>query len=92
MALRDRHTALQLPFGFRWPVGSVLSRYWFERTERRLVLLDAQVDGASSIDRVAERGRGSLELLVSVGGIEMTLDLQPSSLTYGTAWRDEDAG
>ena len=87
-SLLDRHTALRLPFGFRWPVGTVLSRYWFERTERRLALLVEQADSASSIDHIEEDDRGTLTLTVNVGGIDMTLDLQASSLTYSTAWRD----
>ena len=47
--LRDRHTALSLPLNFRWPVGSVLSRYWFDRADRRLAIVEKRMQSASNM-------------------------------------------
>lgn len=86
--LRDRHTALGLPFGYRWPVGTLLSRYWFDRAERRIAIIDARLRGAT---RMSERQRlddGRLRVAVNVDGEDLHLLLEPSALVSGTSWRD----
>jgi len=50
MDLRDRHTALNLPMDFRWPKGTVLSRYWFDRADRRLAIVEERISTASRVD------------------------------------------
>jgi len=86
--LRDRHTALGLPFGFRWPVGTLLSRYWFDRAERRITIIDARLRDASRVDGSARLGDGRLRVAVQVDGRELQLLLEPSALVRDTAWRN----
>ena len=88
--LRDRHTALSLPFDFRWPVGTVLSRYWFDRADRRLAIVAERLNSASQVEEqsVIDEQDGSLRLSVSVDGIDMQLLLVPSPLTRSTQWLD----
>lgn len=86
--LRDKHTSLGLPFGFRWPAGNVLSRYWFDRAERRIGIIDRRLKKASRmVDRtVLDNGR--LRVGVNVDGIDMQLLLSPSALVRDTGWLD----
>lgn len=87
--LRDRHTALALPFEFRWPGDSVLSRYWFDRADRRLDIIERRLAESSTLRaRGASDDDGRLRLDVSVAGRDMTLALVPSPLVAGTAWLD----
>ena len=86
--LRERHTALALPFDYRWPAGGLMSRYWFDRADRRLDLLERRVREASTLLARDAGADGRLRLDVSVGGIDMTLSLAPSPLVLGTAWLD----
>ena len=88
VALRMRHTALALPFGFRWPAGTLLSRYWFDRSDRRIGVIDARLAGASRLERRARTGAGMLAVSVNVDGVDMRLELAPSALVAGAAWRD----
>ena len=87
-ALRDRHTAVTLPFDYRWPAGGVMARYWFDRADRRLGMLDRRLREASTLRAREEAPSGALKLDVSVGGRDMTLLLVPSPLVRGTAWLD----
>ena len=89
-SLRERHTALTLPFDFRWPEDNVLSRYWFDRAERRLDIIERRLKGASVLTggEASAGGDGRLRLDVSVAGIDMTLALVPSPLVRETAWLD----
>ena len=86
--LRDRHTALALPFGFRWPSGTLLSRYWFDRSDRRIALIDQRLAGASRLERRTRTDGGALVVDVNVEGVDMRLELDRSPLAAGTAWRD----
>jgi len=86
--LRERHTALTLPLGFRWPAGNMLSRYWFDRTDRRLAIVEERLSAASTITERETQGDGRLRLAVNVNGIDMTLVLTPSPLTRSTVWLD----
>lgn len=88
VALRERHTSLALPFGFHWPTGTLLSRYWFDRADRRIELIDARLAGASRLQRRARGDDGGLVVDVNVDGIDMRLALTPSPLVESTAWRD----
>lgn len=87
-ALRDRHTALNLPLDFRWPKGSVLSRYWFDRADRRLAIVEQRLTGASRLDSAQTQTDGKLLVAVSVQGMDMQLLLLPSPLTRETQWLD----
>jgi len=87
IALRERHTALSLPLNFRWPAGSVLSRYWFDRADRRLAIVEERMATASKV-AMQEKDDGRLRLQVNVEGIDMSLLLVPSPLTRTTVWLD----
>ncbi len=86
--LRERHTALSLPLDFRWPVGSVLSRYWFDRADRRLAIVEQRIASASTVDSRQQTTDGALKLSVNVDGVDMQLLLEPSPLTRATQWLD----
>lgn len=88
LELRARHTALDLPLDFRWPRGSVLSRYWFDRADRRLAIVEQRLAGASRLDGRQEQDDGKLRLAVSVEGMDLQLLLLPSPLTRETQWLD----
>lgn len=88
VALRDRHTALDLPLNFRWPRGSVLSRYWFDRADRRLAIVEERVASASRLDSRQKQGDGKLRVELNVNGVDMRLLLLPSPLTRQTQWLD----
>lgn len=86
--LRDRHTALSLPLNFRWPAGDVVSRYWFDRADRRLAIVKKRIATASVIRDHNTNADGILNLSVNVRGEELLLLLQPSPLTSDTRWLD----
>ncbi|NND90387.1 MAG: hypothetical protein HKN42_05945 [Granulosicoccus sp.] len=88
MRLRDRHTALNLPLEFRWPRGSVLSRYWFDRADRRLAIVEQRLASASRLDSRQRQDSGELRVEVNVQGMDMQLLLSPSPLTRKTQWLD----
>ncbi len=88
LELRARHTALDLPLDFRWPRGSVLSRYWFDRADRRLAIVEQRLASASRLDSRQEQDDGKLRLAVSVEGMDLQLLLLPSPLTRETQWLD----
>ena len=90
--LRERHTALALPFGFRWPEGTVLSRYWYERADQRLNMLNASLEKASQLRSRQDIADGSVRMLVSVDGVDLSLRLVASTLTTETNWRDGQLG
>ncbi len=85
--LRDRHTALALPFGFNWPEGNILSRYWFERADKRLHILKKRTANSSQLQSV-QSSKDQLMVDVSVDGIDFKLKLSPSPLVRKTDWRD----
>ena len=88
IALRERHTALSLPLNFRWPAGSVLSRYWFDRADRRLAIVEERMASASKVSTQEPDDDGGLRLEVNVEGVDMSLLLAPSPLTRTTVWLD----
>ena len=90
--LRERHTALDLPLGFRWPTGTMLSRYWFDRADRRLAIVDERIARSSQIGSQENTDNGSLQLVVNVDGEELQLLLVPSPLTRSTQWLDAGLG
>lgn len=88
-ALRDRHTSVTLPFGVRVAKGNVLSRYWFDRADRRLDILSNHRDNSSSIASRSVVNDDTMSLRVLVNGVELDLILQPSSLASSADWYDE---
>lgn len=90
MDLRDRHTALNLPLEFRWPKGTVLSRYWFDRADRRLAIVEERITNASRLGARQKQSDGKLRVSVNVNGIDLELLLVPSPLTRKTQWLDGD--
>lgn len=90
MDLRDRHTALNLPMDFRWPKGTVLSRYWFDRADRRLAIVKERITSASRLNARQKQSDGQLRIGVSVNGVDLQLLLVPSPLTRRTQWLDGD--
>jgi len=88
-ALRDRHTAVSLPFGFSWPAGNVLSRYWYDRADRRLAIINKSTASASQMrSRQFVDDTDSLQIQVNVDGVDLEYQLTPSPLTRKTAWVD----
>lgn len=88
--LRDRHTALNLPMDFRWPKGTVLSRYWFDRADRRIAIVEERVANASRMSVRTKQSDGKLRVAVNVNGADVKLLLVPSPLTRQTQWLDGD--
>lgn len=86
--LRERHTALSLPLKFRWPKGTVISRYWFDRADRRLAIVEQRINSASTLKARQKQVDGQLRIAVSVEGVDMQLLLVPSPLTSKTQWLD----
>jgi len=87
-ALRDKHTALSLPFGISWPEGNVLSRYWYDRADRRLDIIDQRGASASQMRSKQVDDSGTLRIDVNVDGVDLAYELSPSPLTTQTAWLD----
>ncbi len=87
--LRERHTALSLPFDFRWPAGGVLSRYWFERADRRLTILQQHGDVATRLRGERRASNGSVVIDVEADGQRYSLTLQPSPVIKTVQWTDE---
>lgn len=88
-ALRDRHTALSLPFGFSWPAGNVLSRYWYDRADRRLSIIEKSSASASLLrSKQSDDESDALQIQVNVDGIDLEYQLTPSPLTRQTGWVD----
>jgi len=90
--LRDRHT--RFSFGLldqHWPIGTVMSRYWFDRATRRLEILAARADGAALLTGRTIQQRGNiLKVSVNVDGVDLVLLLQPSQTTSGVIIKDSD--
>lgn len=86
--LRDRHTSVTLPFGVRVARGNVMSRYWFDRADRRLDMLSNQRDRSSTLSKRNQVNEDQLSLSVLVNGVELDLVLQASSLTQSSEWYD----
>jgi len=87
-ALRDRHTAFSLPFGYSWPAGNVLSRYWYDRADKRLDIMYQTDASASQLRSKLSLDSGGLAIGVNVDGVDLELELTQSPLTRETAWRD----
>ncbi len=87
--LRERHTALSLPFGFRWPASGVMSRYWFERADRRLAIMSEHSDVATRLRSERRASNGSLVIDVEADGQRYSLTLQPSPVVKTVQWTDE---
>jgi len=88
VSLRNRHTAITLPFGHSWPAGNVLSRYWYDRADRRLDIIDRRTANASQMRSKLEEDSGAWKIKVNVDGIDLDFALTPSPLTLKTAWVD----
>ena len=86
-ALKERHTGLSIPWtGHGFSKGNMLSRYWFERTEKRLAILDERANNAARLlSRQSlkltpnHHTQGRLKVKVLVEGTVMTLLLEPST-------------
>lgn len=88
MALREKHSALSLPFHFHWPKGNALSRYWFNRADRRLTIIEARLNSASTVLEEMVLNDGILQLTVEVDGRELNLRLSSSPLIENTSWKN----
>jgi len=87
-ALRDRHTAIKLPFGHSWPSGNVLSRYWYDRADSRLAIIEQRAANASQMRSKQVQDSGAWKIKVNVDGVDLDLALTPSPLTLKTGWVD----
>ncbi len=88
VALRTRHTSVSLPFGYRIAKGNVLSRYWFDRADRRLEMLSEREDQSTTLMSRNSVSENELHLSVLVAGVELDLILEPSSIAESAQWRD----
>lgn len=86
--LRDRHTAFTLPFGYSWPEGNVLSRYWYDRADKRLDIIDQVDASASQLRSKQSLDSDRLTVAVNVNGVDLEFDLSSSPLTLETQWKD----
>ncbi len=86
--LRHRHTSLSLPLGFRWPRGTALSRYWFDRADRRIDIIDERLATAGRVKSETRVDGGAISVRVAVNGSEYTLHLTPSALVREVEWLD----
>ena len=66
----------------------MLSRYWFDRADRRLDIIERRLEGASTLRSRTGGDDGRLRLDVNVAGRDLTLALVPSPLVADTAWLD----
>lgn len=91
--LRERHTEFSLSlFGARWPKSTYLSRYWFDRSNNRLKILEDRKENAARLVSRSSSPQDSyytMRVEVVVDGVELPLLLAPSSLTKSTAFSDE---
>lgn len=87
-ALRDKHTSVSLPFGFSLPSGNVLSRYWYDRADRRLDIIDQRSASASQLRSKQEADSGAWRVQVNVDGVDLEYELTPSPLTQRAGWVD----
>lgn len=86
--LRDRHTAFTLPFGYSWPEGNVLSRYWYDRANNRLDIIDQADASASHLRSTQSLDSDRLTVGVNVDGIDLEFELSSSPMTLETQWKD----
>jgi len=86
--LRDRHTSVSLPFGFSLPAGNVLSRYWYDRADRRLDIIEQRFASASQMRSKQEQSSGAWHVQVNVDGTDLEYELAPSPLTQRAGWVD----
>jgi len=87
--LRERHTAVSLPFGFRWPAGGVMSRYWYERADQRLAILKQYDEKATQLNSRQSAGNGSLVVDVTAEGQQYSLTLHPSPVVKQVQWTNQ---
>jgi len=85
--LRDKHTSVNLPFGFSVARGNVMSRYWFDRADRRLKMLADQQQQSAQLTHSRAVSDEELHLDVTIAGKPVTLILRQSALTSTAAWR-----
>lgn len=85
--LRDRHTRLSINlFGVVWPDNTVISRYWFDRSNSRLEFIQkAERQAVRVVRRVPiNHPEFSWRLNVSSNGRQYTLLLKPSPILQDT--------
>ncbi len=88
LALRERHTAVSLPFGFNLPEGNVLSRYWYDRADKRLTILEKHLQTVSTLRTKVVADDGAMRVNVNVDGVDLELQLTPSPITSQASWVD----
>lgn len=93
--LRERHTEFSLSImGVRWPKSTYLSRYWYDRANNRLKLLQERSENAARL--VSRSSTGKTEyaeydavLDVAAAGRQMRLLLRRSSVMNDTNFDTE---
>jgi len=91
--LRQRHSQVSLQLlKIRVPSNNVISRYWFDRADKRLGILQARVNGAAKVvtRRLLSSHVRTLKVTVDVDGRELVLLLEPSRLDKNTLFKDAD--
>jgi len=95
--LRERHTEFSLSlFGVHWPKSTYLSRYWFDRADNRLDLIDEHADKAARMvaaRNISDKGSANsgyhLRVEVAIEGRRIPLLLATSSVTSRTDFDSE---
>lgn len=81
--LRERHTLFSIKLiGFAFPKDRLTSRYWFERSDQRLNIIELANKNASEVVSRTEINHPEYRwrMVVSSGGTNYTLLLKPSTL------------
>jgi len=95
--LRERHTEFSLSlFGVYWPKSTYLSRYWFDRADNRLELIDERSDKAARMvaarkisDQDSANAGYHLRVEVAIDGRRLPLLLGSSSVISDTEFDSE---
>ena len=94
--LRERHTEFSLSlFGVRWPKSTYLSRYWYDRADKRLNMVHERQQSAarmvsrSTPDSTRDATDFDLRVEVAVEGRRIPLLLSASTLVRDTHFDSE---
>ncbi len=93
--LRERHTEFSLSvFGVRWPKSNYLSRYWYDRANNRIGLIEDRKKNAArlistTVDKNTQSSEYDLRVEVSVHGRRFPLLLRASNLVKNTHFDSE---
>lgn len=93
--LRQRHTEFSLSIiGVRWPKSDYLSRYWYDRANNRIGLINQRQNNAArlistAVDKNAESANYDLRVEIAIEGRRFPLLLRTSNLVKNTHFDTE---